>query len=54
MLFACTTLSACSAESLERTGYETAQNIDEQQCRQANAEPCNERISYETYERKAD
>jgi hypothetical protein len=52
ILFACVALSACRAESLKRTGYETAQNIGEQQCREANAEPCNERVSYETYERE--
>ena len=43
---------ACSNESLKRTGYETLQNVQQQQCLNHPSSECPERESYEDYERK--
>ena len=43
---------SCSADAVKRSAYETAQNVGRQQCRDAQAAPCNEHVDYETYERE--
>jgi hypothetical protein len=40
----------CSSESLKRIGYETLQNIKEQQCQKDLTSECPERESYENYQ----
>jgi hypothetical protein len=44
-------LSACSAESIKRTGYETVQNIGDRQCQKDFTTECPERPSYEAYKK---
>ncbi len=44
--------SACSAETVKRTTYETLQNIVEAQCQEDLSTDCTGRVSYETYKRK--
>ncbi len=46
------TILSCSTESLKRTGYETLQNIQQQQCQEDLSSECLKRESYETYQRK--
>ena len=46
------TISACSAETVKRTTYETLQNIDEAQCQKEISADCPDRESYEAYKRK--
>ncbi len=46
------TIQACSTESLKRTGYETLQNIQQQQCQGDLSSECPKRDSYDTYQRK--
>lgn len=46
------TVSACSTESLKRTGYETLQNVQEQQCQKELSSECPERESYDAYQRE--
>ena len=41
----------CSAESARRTAYETVQNIGQQQCEKSLSSDCQERQSYEEYQR---
>jgi hypothetical protein len=45
-------ISACSAETVKRTTYETLQNIGEVQCQKDLSANCSERESYEAYKRK--
>jgi hypothetical protein len=45
-------MSACTTDSLKRTGYETLQNINQQQCDKDFSSECPERESYEDYKRK--
>jgi hypothetical protein len=40
---------ACSTETLKRTGYETLQNVQEQQCRKDLSSECQKRESYDAY-----
>lgn len=42
-------MTACSTESVQRTGYETLQNIGEQQCEKDLSADCPERRSYDEY-----
>jgi len=46
------TISACSIESLKRTGYETLQNIQKQQCQKELVSECPEQEKYEVYQRE--
>jgi hypothetical protein len=41
----------CTREALSRAGYETLQNIGQQQCEQDLSAGCPERRSYEEYRR---
>jgi hypothetical protein len=43
--------SACSTESAKRTGYETLQNMREQECQKDLTSECEKRESYEAYQR---
>ena len=52
LVWAIVNLSACTTESLKRTGYETLQNIQEQQCRKELSSECPKRESYEAYQQK--
>ena len=45
-------VSACSTDFYKRTGFETLQNIQEQQCQQELSSECPDRESYEEYQRK--
>ena len=45
---------ACSTESWKRTGYETLQNIHQQQCEKNLSMECGERKSYEAYRREVE
>ncbi len=45
-------LSACSMASLKRTGYETLQNAQAQQCQKDLNSECPKRESYEAYQEK--
>lgn len=44
------TLSSCSGESLKRTGYETLQNVQRQQCQEDLSSECPEPKRYEVYQ----
>ena len=44
----------CSKDALKRTGYETVQNIGQQQCEKDLSSDCPERDSYEAYQRKVE
>jgi hypothetical protein len=43
--------AGCSAESLQRTGYETLQNIEEQRCQKDLSAECPQRDSFDAYQR---
>jgi hypothetical protein len=45
---------ACSTESWKRTGYETLQNIHQQQCEKTFSMECGERKSYDAYRREVE
>jgi uncharacterized lipoprotein len=45
-------LAACSTEKLKRAGFETLQNVKQQQCQKESPEGCDERQSYDTYQDK--
>ena len=45
-------ISACSTESLKRTGYETLQNVEQLECQEDVRVQCSERESYDSYQRK--
>jgi hypothetical protein len=45
---------ACSTESWKRSGYETLQNIHQQQCEKNLSTECSERKSYEAYRREVE
>jgi hypothetical protein len=45
---------ACSTESWKQTGYETLQNIRQQQCEKNLSMECVERKSYEAYRREVE
>ncbi len=45
-------ISSCSSESLKRTSYETLQNIGQQQCENELSSECQERESYDDYQKK--
>ena len=45
---------ACSTESWKQTGYETLQNIHQQQCEKNFSMECGERKSYEAYRREVE
>jgi hypothetical protein len=47
-----TAVCGCSTESWKRTGYETLQNIKQQQCEKNLSKECEERKSYDTYQRE--
>jgi len=44
----------CSKDTLKRTGYETVQNIGQQQCEKDLSSDCSERDSYDAYRRKVE
>lgn len=46
--------SGCSTEAWKRTGYETLQNIHQQQCAKSFSTECGERQSYDAYQRKVE
>ena len=46
------TIPACSKESLNRTGYKTLQNVEEQKCQENPGSECPEQESYDDYQRK--
>jgi len=43
--------AGCTTESLQRTGYETLQNIEQERCLRNLSSPCPERESYDEYQR---
>ena len=45
-------ISACSSESLKRTGYETLQNVQQLECQEDVRLECPERESYDSYQNK--
>jgi hypothetical protein len=45
-------VSACCAEKVKRTTYETLQNIEEGRCEKDLSADCTGRESYETYKRR--
>ena len=49
-------VSGCSTESWKRTGYETLQNIHQQQCEKnlSGSSECGERKSYDAYRREVE
>ena len=47
-------VSACSIETLQRTGFETLQGIQEQQCQRGVDADCPARERYDDYQRKRD
>ncbi|GJL74937.1 hypothetical protein [Nitrosomonas sp.] len=54
-LFVCAgivSMSACSMETLKRTGYEVMQDIGEQQCERELSSECAPRESYDVYQKK--
>ncbi len=44
--------AGCSADSLQRTGYETLQNIEEQRCQKDLSAECAPRESFDAYQRE--
>ena len=44
--------AGCSADSLQRTGYETLQNIEEQRCQKDLSAECAPRESFNGYQRE--
>ena len=44
--------AGCSAQSLQRTGYETLQNIEQQRCRKDLSAECAPRESFDSYRRE--
>jgi hypothetical protein len=44
--------AGCSAQSLQRTGYETLQNIEQQRCEKELSSECPQRGSFEAYQRE--
>lgn len=44
--------AGCSAESLQRTGYETLQNIEQQRCQKDLSAECAQRESFNAYQRE--
>lgn len=45
-------IAGCSTETWKRAGYETLQNVKEQQCQKQSPEDCPERESYDKYQDK--
>jgi len=45
------TIPACSKESLQKAGYETLQNAQQQRCPQEFSSDCPERERYDEYQR---
>lgn len=45
-------MTACSAETFKRTGYETLQNIQETKCQKELSAECSDRESYDAYQKK--
>jgi hypothetical protein len=45
---------ACGTEAWKRTGYETLQNIHQQQCEKTLSVDCGERKSYDAYQREVE
>jgi hypothetical protein len=45
-------LAGCSTETWKRTGYETLQNVKQQQCQKGSPAECAERESYNAYQDK--
>ena len=56
LLLAALLAAACASctESWKRTGYETLQNINQQQCEKNLSRKCDERKSYEAYRREVE
>ena len=45
-------VQSCSKEALQRTGYETLQNVQEQQCEKELSADCPERVRFEDYQQQ--
>lgn len=45
-----TGMTACSTVSVQRTAYETLQNVGEQQCEKDLSADCTERTDYDEYQ----
>ena len=45
-------VSGCSSESAKRAGYETLQNVKQQECLKNASSDCEKRGRYEDYERQ--
>jgi len=45
-------LSGCSTDMVKRTSYETLQNIRQQECLKIPSPDCEQRDSYDAYQRK--
>ena len=45
-------VQACSKDALQRTGYETLQNVQEQQCEKELSADCPERARFEDYQQQ--
>ena len=43
--------AGCSRETLQRTGYETLQNLEDQRCQKDWSAECRPRESYDSYRR---
>ena len=57
VLLACVSIvsmSACSMDSLKRTGYEIVEDMREQQCDKDLSSDCAPRESYDVYQKKLD
>ena len=56
LLLAALLAAVCASctESWQRTGYETLQNIHQQQCEKNLSMECDERKSYEAYRREVE
>ncbi len=44
--------AGCSAQALQRTGYETLQNIQQQRCQEELSAECPQRESFDAYQRE--
>ena len=51
-LAAAAVISGCSSESAKRAGYETLQNVKQQECLKNASSDCEKRGRYEDYERQ--
>lgn len=45
-------VSGCTRETLQRTGYETLRNVEQQRCLEQGTMPCPPRQGYDDYQRQ--